>query len=336
MRIGLNLEKNYCDCFIREFLARTSLEVTFIMAEDEAYTSCEFFVTDQVADDKTQPVNTIFLVGQKPKEDFEVYKFQRFSFVYAHIIHYILKKQKLVLEENMKIIGVLCPGCEEKRTGISLALSSCLAEKFDHVAYLTTEGIDVNDRLLDSPQDEGFTKLFLNIKKQAAMTYFSYQHTHHFYFLGSSRSRKDKRSIKTEDFKQILQCLRNENAFDYVVLELSQELNDLEMWLLTRADTVVSVQCASLYERIKWEESLKRLFKEYPLLEEKCVHLRFGDTTVSNSTIPGMPSEDECFLVAEVFDFFQESSLGVEFDPGRKLVGEMESFVEHMLERMMS
>lgn len=336
MRIGLNLESNYQDCFVREFLKRTSLEVTFVLVGDKAYTSCEYFVIDGMCEEERISPNTVYLVETEPKDDFEIYKFQRFSFVYAQIIHYIFKSQQLSLAENMKIIGVICPGCEEKRTAISLALSSCLADRCDHVAYLTTEGIDMNDRILDSPQDEGFTKLFLNVKKQAAMTYFSYHHTHHFYYLGSSRSRKDKRFIKIEDFKQILESFRSEKIFNYMVLELSQELNELEMWLLTKADAVVSVQCTRIYEQIKWEESLIRLFKEYPSLANKCVHLRFGEPKISNSTCSGIPGKDECFPVAEVSDFYRESSLGIEFDPSRDLVENIEPFVEHLLERMMS
>lgn len=337
MRIGLNLEKDYRGFFMEQFLARTNMDITFVVIEEqEGDEACALIVSDRPEIEVDSAENIIYLVEREPETDRQISKLQRFSFVYAEILHHIVRGQKSEQSKKASVICVLCPGSEEKRNGISLGLAGCLAEKWEHVAYMSTEGIDINDRILDSPKDEGFSRLFLNVNRQAVMTNFSYQHAQHFYFLGSARSRKDKRSIGKEEYREVLHRFRQEQAFDYLVMELSQELDEAEMWLMTQAETVICIRGASVYERIKWEEALKRLGKEYPSLPQKCLYLNYGQTKLMNPMYPGVPEGAGVFQVEEVSNLYRETSIGIEFDAERRLMLELQPFIDYMLERMMS
>jgi hypothetical protein len=312
------------------------MDITFVELEerkkDEA---CLLVVTDQLEYEVGSSENIIYLVEREPESDRQISKLQRFSFVYAQIIHRLAIEQNRESSNKNAIICVICPGSEEKRNGISLALTSCLAERWDCIAYMNTEGVDINDRILDSPKDEGFTRLFLNVNRQAVLTNFSYQHSKHFYFLGSSRSRRDKRSIGKEDYLEVLQRFREEQAFDYLVIELSQELNPAEIWLMTQAETLIYIRGASIYEKIKWEETLKRLGKECPSLPQKCLYLNYGQAKLTNPMYPGVPEGAGVFQMEEIPNLYRETSIGVEFDPERRLMRELQPFVDYMLERMM-
>ena len=337
MRIRLELDKEYEASFREQFLARSSLGVTFVMAgEADEQDPCEYLITDRPAEEVSRVSGQVIqLVDQAPEADWQVCRLQRFSYVYAQIMHCIARTQKEDLVKTPTVICVVCPGSEETRNSIALALSGCLADRWDRVAYLCTEGIDLNDRLLDSPQDEGFTRLFLASENRAALTYFSYQHAQHFYFLGSARSRRDKRSLGKEDYAQLLQRFRQEESFEFLVLELSQEPDEAEGWLMAQAELILSVRGWSEYQRVKWEETMRRLARERPSLCEKCLHLlltRSGPPVPPSAAVPqGVGS----ISMEMVEDLYRVSSIGIEFDPGQRMGQAMQPVVEYMQERMM-
>ena len=172
------------------------------------------------------------------------------------------------------------------------------------------------------------------MEKRSLMRCFSYQHKQQFYFLGSARTIRDKRELPLQAWKRLIEKMREESLFEFLIVELSQEPNEAEIWFADIADAILCVRGGTVYESLKWEEASKRLLNEHPMFMDKCIQICFEEAGKAIET-PAMKDTKEFFFLPKMRNYYQRTSIGIELDPQGQACAQVQPLVDRLLERMM-
>jgi len=314
VNIGVDLEPGYAKALMGRLQQDSHIPWHFVL-DPQPSEHIFLYITHRL--DHSYPVQrTVILVDGPAENAAQIDRLQRFSYVRSEILHRLGGLVEEVKKEIPRFCCVVCPGSEEKRNGVALSLATVMAERVNRLAYVNTEGVDLNDVMLDSPMNEGFTKLFLQSSEQSALSCFAYHHAHGFYYLGSAKSRRDKRKLSLLRWQDAMKRMGKEDCFDWMVVELSQEWSEVEEWLLEQAIGIIWVRGDTLYEQSKERQMVSLLMRDAPELLSKRIPL-------------------DIYSFASGAFAYQKTQLGLDFtvsQPGRMALLQL---VDDLLERMM-
>lgn len=317
MNIGIDLEREYQENLIRQFARKASFEVRFV--EKEAALRQEdlhFIFCTEDSSLRNLDVSTLVFVDRKECGQDQVSRLQAFSRVYVQIVEWLDQRRDHALDQVCPKVTVCWPGNRRLQTAVCLGLASMLSRQGKKILYLPTAGLDINDLLLDSPLDDGFSKLFLS-NSQQAVSCFSYHHLHQFYYLSSTKHGKDKLQVDLARWKQVLELLTSLSLFDLIVWEAGCDLRDEELFLLSQTQTVVFVESQDAYAQMMLTALRQRAFLQRPDHQE------------------WINVQEEALELSKVSPY-QKTLSGFSFDPDQSFSCTLHHLSRQLLERMMN
>lgn len=326
MYIAVDLDKDYQEKFIRHFAEKASFRVRFVQKEaalaqrKEGDMAPRFVFCKEgsalldLGIDSLVFVDTLSAAG--PEEPQQVKRLQAFSLVYTEIIEWMGKKEADFLKKTCPKLALFWPGNPRLQTALCLGLASRLGQMGKKVLYLPTAGIDINDLVLDSPLDDGFTKLFLS-KPAQAISCFSYQHVHRFYYLSASKHGKDKLEVGLERWDQVLALVEELSLFDLIIWEAGSDLRKEELFLLSKTQLLALIQSTDPYQEMMARALTQRLEAQRPPQQD---WLRVDEADLELGQPPP----------------FQKTLSGYSFDPDQTFSCQLQLFTRQLLERMMT
>lgn len=232
MKLGLALSEEYRERFVERLLAWGSLPCAVIRWEEKEE-PVDLLVTDRPEVRAPAGTRLVRLVERAPRAPNEVDRRRRASTVIADVLARLSAPGRKA--SFLPWFCLVCPGDPASATVCGFLLASALAEPLDRVALLDLREEDPNDALLDSPCDDGFSRLFLATEETDLLSRFSFEHALRFYYLASPRTPSVKRELGRARWEGVLTRMAARDLFDALVFVLDERMDETGAWLLERA-----------------------------------------------------------------------------------------------------
>lgn len=172
-----------------------------------------------------------------------IYKYSSIRVIIDKIDNRLLQKKQNSGHMSTKVISVYSPAGGCGKTTVSLGLANQLGVKGYKVLYVSTEVLQDYQTILGEkehmPEQAGY-QCGMQTEK-AADEMLQYVKKTEFEYFPAWKRMLPAYGIKTEHLLQIVEYIRNKNIYDYIIVELSCEIQEEKLNFLYQSDRVVLV-----------------------------------------------------------------------------------------------
>lgn len=205
----------------KEVISRQNCKNVYLLIEDE-----------RIAD-----------IHEKEGNNNVIYKYSSIRSIIDKIDSKLLKDRQNTGKMSTKIVSVYSPAGGCGKTTISLGLAMQLGIKGYKVLYISTEAIQDYQEILDEhdcmPEQIGY--LCNNQLERAAEEMLKYVKRSEFEYFPAFKRMAPAYGVKTEHLLKIASYIKNKNIYDYIVVELSCEVEEQKLNFIYQSEGVVLV-----------------------------------------------------------------------------------------------
>lgn len=172
-----------------------------------------------------------------------IYKYSSIRVIIDKIDSKLLQNRQNTTQVNTKLISVYSPMGGSGKTTVSVALANRLGIKGYKVLYLSAEALQDYQTLLEEeeymPEQVGH-RCAIHIES-AAEEMLKFLKRREFEYFPAWKRILPAYGINTEHLLRIATYIQKKNIYDYIVVELSSELQEAKLNFLNQSDRVVIV-----------------------------------------------------------------------------------------------
>ncbi len=209
------------------------------------------------------PGTPVILLTETPRDDpCTIYRYQCFEEIHSQLLRCLTSAQGGLSTRKGLLVSVCSAAGGWTKHAVAVGLSAQIGDQNRSALYLNADPLDLNDMLLDSGLDNGFTKLFLHQntpeKQTTIQKLFTYDPRHRFRFLSSPDHFLEKSQISWTQWETALAHMRACGLFDVLVVETASPVDPVGWEFLCHSDMVILVDGEHPYEQLCQERFLRQ------------------------------------------------------------------------------
>lgn len=196
--------------------------------------------------------NIIYITNSREKQksldslgqDVYVYKYQGINEIYAYIDHVISNRLGIQadIKEETKIIGIYSPVGGIGKTTTAVRIANTLAKENKKVLYMNVESVQTYAQLFQATEvlEEGVVGFIKRRDKQLNEVIPKLIRSNRkFDYVLPLRQSLPMYGLTFEDYSYFIKCCKDNLLYDYIVLDMSTELNLITSGVMELSDKVV-------------------------------------------------------------------------------------------------
>ncbi|RDU25146.1 AAA family ATPase [Anaerosacchariphilus polymeriproducens] len=196
--------------------------------------------------------NIIFITNEREKQnnldslgqDVYVYKYQGINEIYAYIDKVISTRLGIQTEikEETKMIGIYSPVGGIGKTTTAIRIANALSKENKKVLYMNIESVQTFSQIFHAAEvlEEGVVSFIKSRdKKLNEVVSKLIRSNRKFDYVLPLRQSMPMYGLELEDYSYFIKCCKENLLYDYIILDMSTELNLITSGVMELADKVV-------------------------------------------------------------------------------------------------